>query len=327
MPHLPSPRIKTQVVDLDPSTDFVIPMGLYQNDIDSDPLSLLEFPVQGSKGWELPQQWRGMYLKKVFYVLSPSLTPQPPMTSSIYTTERNYEPAGLTSVRALNDSFDLSRVQVSAQDNQHTDKLSKIFSAYNRPVEGTIPLYFYTRRTSEGNVLFVSLHETPPPGLDLDPVRDVVKIGIDWQPAKGGKALQSPTTRAVYVLEERPKGFDQINGTCIPGKLSNDTFQECIEKIPGNIQDLNQRHTNMVDEIIGLPNAPVYQRGAKGEEIARRIETTIRERGREPCPCPVDYREQLFLARKNKRAFLSALALAILFCLLIVVAVFIGSRQ
>ncbi len=83
----------------------------------------------------------------------------------------------------------------------------------------------------------------------------------------------------------------------------------------------------MVDEIIGLPNAPVYQRGAKGEEIARRIETTIRERGREPCPCPVDYREQLFLARKNKRAFLSALALAILFCLLIVVAVFIGSRQ
>ena len=72
-------RLPTQKVDVNPNTDFVIPMALYQNQINTDPLSVLLFPVRSETEWIFPAERDGLFLVKIFYVFSPSITPLPPL--------------------------------------------------------------------------------------------------------------------------------------------------------------------------------------------------------------------------------------------------------
>lgn len=321
MPRSTSPRMESQTVALNPETDLVVPVGLYQNDIDSDPLSLMIYPVRKDTGWYFPAEYQGMWLKKVFYVFSPSTTPLPPFTKLINTTIRNYQPPSMTGVNLLEDSFDTERLRQMSHDMQHNDKLGIVFATFSESFADTFPIYFFTRITTQGPLTYASLFPNPPPGTDNDPLTDTDTLGLQWRGQKGGRSEQHPTVKSAFVMKKNPKGFEMVSGVCRPSSKTTDSIATCLNHIPGNLKDLTRRRVNMVDELIGLAPAPIYQVSPRGGEVADEILRKEEDRKKKPCPCPTDYRDELESARLNKKAFVAALTLTLLFCILIVAVV------
>lgn len=320
-----SPRIAGMTVEVDPERDFVVPMGLYQNEESLDPLSLLLFPVRTGDGWEMPPQWNDMFLRGVFYVISPSVTPLPPHVRLVYTTERNYQPAATTSFKSLRDSFDVKKLREVSADMQHTDKLGLVFGVYTSHIKHTIPLYFYTRRVTDGTVTYASLNSTPPKGVGVDPLTDTLTQSLDWNPRTGGRTAEMPTVSPVYVLSEKPTGFSFKNGVCLPSLTATENILTCLQRIPGNSNDLERRGINTVDEELGVGGAPIYSVKEVGTELAGRIGKVMRahEDARLESECPVgpDYRKSLRTATVAKRSFIAGLSMSLLICIVIVTAV------
>ena len=217
-----------------------------------------------------------------------------------------------------------------SKDTNNSDKLGVIFGAYLSKVKGTFPLYFFTRRTTEGTLTYASLHPRPPIGTNINPANDTIETGLSWQPRFGARASQAPTVSPIYVMQNKPSGFSVESGICVPCSNSTTSIADCLQKLPGNIEDLSRRNVNLLDEEIGVPNASIYSISKETGEIARKIKAraVIDKRNKE-CPCPVDYRREFQKTQLEKKAFMSGLSLALCFCimLIILVVVYIINRR
>ena len=218
----------------------IIPIGLYTHDEKNR--CKLRYQVFKNGVYSFPKSYLTLTLKKIYYIISPSILPLPPLVKIYYTIEKTTEPYNIVEIRELTDPYDFSGI-LSINSKLNTNRrLGIFFGAYRKPVDNTIALVSYIKNTM-GKSLYLS--------------EDRKRLGNWITKFRSNIRIISP----IFFLETSAVGFKKENNICYPKKGSSVSVTECMDSITpitSNIKNLSKpkiptSQTQDVDSQIVLP--------------------------------------------------------------------------
>lgn len=220
----------------------IIPIGLYTHDEKNR--CKLRYQVFENGVYSFPKSYLTLTLKKIYYIISPSILPLPPLVKIYYTIEKTKEPYNIVEIRELTDPFDLSGILSINSKLSTNRRLGIFFGAYRKPVDNTVALVSYIKNTM-GESLYLTV-ERKRPG--------------DWiSKFHSNRRIISP----IFFLETSKLGFKKENNICYPEKGSTVSVTECmnsITPITSNIKNLSQSsHSTPTGRHTGLTTPPTTE--------------------------------------------------------------------
>ena len=203
----------------------IIPIGLYTHDEKNR--CKLRYQVFENGMYSFPKSYLTLTLKKIYYIISPSILPLPPLVKIYYTIEKTKAPYNIVEIRELTDPFDLSGILLINSKLSTNRRVGIFFGAYRKPVNNTVAVVSYIKNTM-GESLYLT-EERKRPG--------------DWiSKFHSNRRIISP----IFFLETSKLGFKKENNICYPDKGSTVSVAECmnsITPITDNIKNLSQPKT------------------------------------------------------------------------------------
>jgi hypothetical protein len=86
----------------------IIPIGLYTHDEKNR--CKLRYQVFENGVYSFPKSYLSLTLKKIYYIISPSILPLPPLVKIYYTIEKTKAPYNIVEIRELTDPYDFSGI-------------------------------------------------------------------------------------------------------------------------------------------------------------------------------------------------------------------------
>ena len=174
--------------------------------------------------YSFPKSYLSLTLKKIYYIISPSILPLPPLVKIYYTIEKTKAPYNIVEIRELTDPFDLSGILLINSKLNTNRRVGIFFGAYRKPVNNTVAVVSYVKNTL-GESLYLT-EERKRPG--------------DWiSKFHSNRRIISP----IFFLETSKLGFKKENNICYPDKGSTVSVTECMDSITpimSNIKNLSQ---------------------------------------------------------------------------------------
>ena len=132
----------------------IIPIGLYTHDEKNR--CKLRYQVFEDGVYSFPKSYLALTLKKIYYIISPSILPLPPLVKIYYTIEKTKAPYNIVEIRELTDPYDFSGItSINSTLNTTIHRLGIFFGAYRKPVNNTVALMSYVKNTL-GKSLFLT---------------------------------------------------------------------------------------------------------------------------------------------------------------------------
>ena len=203
----------------------IIPIGLYTHDEKNR--CKLRYQVFENGVYSFPKSYLTLTLKKIYYIISPSILPLPPLVKIYYTIEKTKAPYNIVEIRELTDPFDLSGILLINSKLNTNRRVGIFFGAYRKPVNNTVAVVSYIKNTM-GESLYLT-EERKRPGVWISKFHS-------------NRRIISP----IFFLETSKLGFKKENNICYPDKGSTLSVAECmssITPITDNIKNLSQPKT------------------------------------------------------------------------------------
>ena len=196
----------------------IIPIGLYTHDEKNR--CKLRYQVFENGVYSFPKSYLSLTLKKIYYIISPSILPLPPLVKIYYTIEKTKAPYNIVEIRELTDPYDLSGItSINFKLNTTIHRLGIFFGAYRKPVNNTVALMSYVKNTL-GESLFLT--------------EDRNRAG-DWiSKFHSNRRIISP----IFFLETSNVGFEKENNICYPSPGSTVSVTQCMDSITPITDDI-----------------------------------------------------------------------------------------
>jgi hypothetical protein len=195
----------------------IIPIGLYTHDEKNR--CKLRYQVFENGVYSFPPSYLTLTLKKIYYIISPSILPLPPLVKIYYTIEKTKAPYNIVEIRELTDPYDFSGIlNINSKLNTNR-RLGIFFGAYRKPVDNTVALVSYVNNTLGGSLF-----------LTEERKRDG-----DWiSKFHSNRRIISP----IFFLETSNVGFEKKNNICYPSPGSTVSVTECMDSITPITDDI-----------------------------------------------------------------------------------------